>query len=104
MEWGTTSSWVAIGVTIGLAFYTWYANSRRATAEDVSSLQNRLTTLEAEVKSMPSMDAFHKLEIVVTRVEGHQRVFDAELKPIAAAVGRIEKFLIESVTPKSTRK
>lgn len=109
MDFGTMSSWVAIGVTLVLAIYTWYAHAQRTTKGDIADVQSQIdkqaisiTQLQTEMKSLPTKDAFHQLELAVTEVKGGMNVLEAEIRPIALAVRRIEQFLID--TPHAVKK
>jgi hypothetical protein len=104
MELGTISSWVAIGITVLLALYTWYANSQRATKSEVGDHGNRLTKLESAVESLPNKDTFHRLELDVTEIKGTNRVHEEKLNAIGATTQRIEKWLLDNSEPKTTRK
>jgi hypothetical protein len=98
--------WIALAAlvfAIGNSLYLYISTASRATKGEVSKHGERLTMLEARVDSLPSKDGFHRLELDVADVKGSQRVMEAELKPIASAVQRIEKFLLETAN-KSTRK
>ncbi len=98
--------WISLAAlifTVGNALYLYISTASRATKGDVTKHGERLTMLEAQVASLPSKDGFHRLELDVADVKGSQRVMEAELKPIAASVQRIEKFLLESVN-KSTKR
>lgn len=101
-----TREWIAAAAllfTVINALYLYISQASRATKGDVREHGDRLTMLEAKVDSLPSKDGFHRLELDVADVKGSQRVMEAELKPIASAVQRIEKFLLETAN-KSTRK
>ena len=98
--------WIALAAlvfTIGNSLYLYISNTSRARQADLNKHGDRLTKLEARVDALPSKDGFHRLELDVADVKGSQRVMEAELKPIAASVQRIEKFLLETAN-KSTRK
>ena len=103
MEPGTISSWVAIGTTILLAVYTWFATSQRATKTDITTHSARLAAVEAELKSMPTKDSFHQLELAVAEVKGTVRAQEKELNTISATTTRIEKWLLDSSTKRTAR-
>lgn len=97
MDVGTLSSWVALAVTVLVTIYTWYSNSQRADKEDIRRHEVRLTQIESKVGSLPDKDAFHKVEMAVTEMRGGMKVLEAEFKPTASSVKRIEDYLLNNI-------
>jgi hypothetical protein len=100
-EWIALASLIA---TLGIFIYTRNMLARADVSKQLADHDLKLTQIEGRLQNVPTLDAFHKLELMVTRVEGHQKVFEAELKPMGASIARIEKFLIDQAATKVTRK
>lgn len=109
MDIGTMAQWAGVAVTILLALYTWYAHAQRTTKGDIADVQSQIdkqaisiNQLQTEMRSLPTKDAFHQLELAVTEVKGGMKVLETEIRPIALSVRRIEQFLID--TPGTVKK
>lgn len=103
MNWGWVAAFVALGWNIINTIYTWHASAQSVTKDEVRKLMgetgilgNRLTKIESELNALPSAAQFHELDKKVTEVSGAIRTMEAEFKPTALSVKRIEDFLINS--------
>jgi hypothetical protein len=110
VNWGWVVASLAFGWSVINTIYTWYSASQSVTRKEIDELMaeknivgNRLTAIERDMKSLPSAENYHKLEIVVTEVRGAIRTMEAEMRPTAISVKRIEDYLINSQTPKARR-
>lgn len=92
--------WLIAGLALGWSVlntaYTWYNNTQSATKRDVDQHGKDISGLQSDIKSLPTKDAFHQLEISVTRLEGQSTAQGKELQAIAATTQRIEKWLLDS--------
>lgn len=95
---------VALAWAVISTVYIFLANTSRASKKDMAENQaavdgalkkhsERLTKLEAVIDGLPSKDSFHKLELDVSDVKGSMRVLEEGLKPLAAGMMRIERFI-----------
>ena len=94
---------LALGWSIINTITAWLARSQSVTKEEIDKLMhdtgqlgNRLTAIERDMRALPSFEQYHKLEIVVTEVRGAIKTMEAEMRPTAASVKRIEDFLLNS--------
>lgn len=101
VNWGWGIAGVALAWNIINTVYTWYATTQSVTRREIEKLMgdttvfgNRLTKIEADMRSMPSAAQFHELDKKVTEVSGAIRTMEAEMKPTAISVKRIEDFLL----------
>ena len=111
LNWGWVVAGLAFGWNILNTIYTWYSTGQSVTRKEIDKLMtdanfttNRLTAIERDLKALPSAENYHKLEIVVTEVRGAIRTMEAEMRPTALSVKRIEDYLINSQTVKGTRR
>jgi Protein of unknown function (DUF2730) len=84
--------YVAI-ISLALTVFTLFAAFFRASKDEVRKHGDRLTLIESQLSSLPSKDSFHKLELDVSEVKGSMRVLEEGLKPLAASMARIERFM-----------
>lgn len=108
-NWGWIFAGIAIAWNIINTVYTWYASAQAVTKQDVtklttetSAMGNRITKIESEMRAMPSAAQFHELDKKVTEVSGAIRTMEAEMRPTALSVKRIEDFLLNSNLAKQT--
>lgn len=101
INWGWVIATAAIVWNMINSIYTYYASGQSVTKNEIDKLisdtgihSNRLTAIERDMKALPSADQYHKLEIVVTEVRGAIRTMEAEMRPTAISVQRIESFLM----------
>lgn len=66
--------------------------------------ERRLTHIETIVDTMPDRETVHRLEMDLAEVKGGMRVLETEVKPIASAVQRIEKFLLDNAINRQASK
>lgn len=84
--------YVAIA-SLALTAFALLAAFFRASKDEVRKHADRLTKIEAALEALPSKDGFHKLELDVSEVKGSMRVLEEGLKPLAAGMARIERFM-----------
>lgn len=111
VNWGWVIAGIAFVWSVINTVYTWYSATQSVTRKEIDELMadrnivgNRLTAIERDMKALPSSENYHKLEIVVTEVRGAIRTMEAEMKPTALSVKRIEDYLINSQTVKGARR
>ncbi len=116
-EWGTVGQWISPMVAIGISI--WAALSRRGEkaldelkkllneaiealrAEDarlfnrLDSVESRCSSIEAELRHLPSKDAMHNLEKSLLKMEGKIDVISAKVEPIKAISDRIQENMLE---------
>ena len=108
LNWGWIVGGGALVWNVVATLYAWYSASQSVTKKEIDALMaahaetaNRVTAIERDLRAMPSADNFHQLEIAVTEMRGGMKVLEAEFKPTALSVRRIEEFLLN--TRKVTR-
>lgn len=107
--WGVAG--LALAWSIINTVYTWYAAQQSVTKKEIDALSEktgqlgtRLTKIEAELSAMPSAEQFHEIDKKVSEVAGNIRTMEAEMRPVASSVRRIEDFLLNSNMGALTRK
>lgn len=72
------------------------ASRRTATQRDHTALEQRVISLEQMMKSVPTAENFHALDLAVTEIRGSMNTLAAEFKPTAKSVSRIEEWLLSA--------
>ncbi len=77
---------------------------KKASAEMQHDLERRVTAIETvqattqrDFAHLPDKDAMHRIEMELQKLTGSMGVFEAQLKPVAASVSRIQDLLDEKV-------
>ena len=60
--------------------------------------ERRLTRLEDQVTDLPNNATFHRLELSLTRMEGHIDRLDERLKPVAAIPDRMQELMLHEAS------
>jgi len=116
-EWGTAAQWFSPMVAIAISI--WAALSRRGEkafdelkqtvteaiealrGEDarifnrLDAVESRCSSIEAELRHLPSKDAMHNLEKSLLKMEGKIDVISAKVEPIKAISDRIQENMME---------
>lgn len=117
IEWGTVGQWISPVVAIGISI--WAAFSRRGEKafdelkktlnEAIEGLrgddgrifnrldvvESRCSSIETELRHLPSKDAMHNLEKALLKMEGKIDVISAKVEPIKAISERIQENMLE---------
>lgn len=67
----------------------------------VEVLERQLQRHEDKLAQMPDITMMHRLELSLTRMEGHIDRLDERLKPVAAIAERMQELMIEDARGKS---
>lgn len=81
-------------VTSAIGFYAWLIGRQSASAKELLELRTRLTTLEAEIKQVPSQTQLHELVAQITRVSGSVEAVAARMEPMGRSLDRVESYLL----------
>jgi hypothetical protein len=63
-------------------------------AEKVDRVEDRMTTVEGEIKHLPDKDTAHDIQMEVAKLSG---IIAEQLKPVTAMAERIQQAMIEQV-------
>ena len=109
MNIGPLIVWVVALTSIlsfGTALWTIFSGPARKAAVAQAELEKRLDIVERlqqrladRVEGMPDQETMHRLEISMTRMEGHIEKLDERLKPVTAIAERMQDILIEQGRP-----
>ena len=66
-------------------------------AEKLDRVEDRMTTIEGEIKHLPDKDTAHSIELRVSDLSGQVGALAEQLKPVTAMASRIQEALIEQV-------
>ncbi len=126
MEPGNIANWGSLCVSLfTLAFYVWTYRSKAAAdrvaalekalvdkastgrmgaLEDrVDKVEDRTTTIEGDIRHMPSASQAQRLEIALSEVRGDLAVLNERLGPIGAISERLQEFLLEEARSRRAR-
>jgi hypothetical protein len=66
-------------------------------AEKVDRVEDRMTTVEGEIKHLPDKDTAHDIQMEVAKLSGQVGIIAEQLKPVTAMAERIQQAMIEQV-------
>ncbi len=98
--WSNLVAFVTLAVSFGTAVYAWIS-SRRTNVEErfkqgsdrMDRHENRLIALEQSIKSMPSREDVHKIELSMERMNGTMARMEAVLEGNQQIMGRLENIV-----------
>lgn len=114
MDIGSIPNWISIIIAAAALIYTILSGRSRAAATDlerqrsesigrheqlaskVERLDDRLATVEGEMRHLPDKDTAHRMEMAIARLEGRLETMDERLKPVAAMASRMQDHLMET--------
>jgi hypothetical protein len=109
MEYSTLVALAFGAISAANIVVSWLVASRKPTKDELrkhgdrlAELDKRLGEVDQRLSILPSQDSFHQLELAVTEMKGGMKVLEAETRPIAEAVKRIENFLLSP--PQSSKR
>lgn len=94
----------ALTTLLNFGFVLWglFSSPARKSVEAHGELKQRVEAVERdmlrlkdELTHMPDTESIHRLEIAMTRVEGHLSTFEAKLAPVAAIAERMQELMLE---------
>lgn len=77
-----------------VAVHSWLVSRQSASNSEMLELRTRITTLEAQIKQVPSQAQLHELVVQVARIGGAIEAVNARIEPIAHSVVRMESYLL----------
>lgn len=80
----------------GLGIYSWFIGRQAASAAELLELRTRITTLEAEMKQVPSQQQLHELGTSLARLAGSVEAVSQRMDPMARGLERVESFLLNN--------
>lgn len=81
-------------VMAALGIYAWFIGRQAASAAELLELRTRITTLEAQMKQVPSQQQLHELATNLARLAGSVEAVDARITPMTRSLERVENFLL----------
>ena len=93
---------VALLISIGASFYAWLTAGSRANGAEIKELAGRVTvleqrvgTVENDVRHLPDRDHAQRMEVTLTELRGQLAVLSERLQPVSAIADRLQEFLLE---------
>lgn len=91
----------AKGAELGVALADKASAGRMGALEDrVDKVEDRTTSIEGELRHLPSRDQTHSMEISLQKMEGQLAVLTEKIGPIAATNQRLQEYLLEEARSK----
>lgn len=86
----------AVGGLLGIAamLFSWLTARSRANASELDDISKRVTSVENEIKHIPSKDVVHQLELSISKIEGDIHAMSEAFKAVERTAVRIESFLL----------
>ncbi len=92
-DWGTL-------ILSGIAIVGWVFHSVTARSKDnshvIEAMQDRLLSIENELKHIPSKDEVHKMQLSAAETQGIIKVIDERTQALGRTVKRIEAYLLKA--------
>ncbi|WP_312566194.1 DUF2730 family protein [Comamonas sp.] len=83
--------WLVMGA---LGIYSWFIGRQAASAAELLELRTRITTLEVQMKQVPSQQQLHDIATNVARLAGAVDAVNERITPMTRSVERVENFLL----------
>lgn len=64
----------------------------------VERLEDKVASIEGEIKHLPDKDTAHRMEMAIARLEGKFETMDERLKPVAAMATRMQDYFVEKAS------
>ncbi len=87
-----TMQWVVIGV---IGIYSWLVGRQTASAKEMLELRTRVTTLEAEMRAVPSHSKLNELMGRLERLDARMEGVVDSMQPISRSLDRINDYLLQ---------
>ncbi|HIE4801231.1 TPA: DUF2730 family protein [Serratia marcescens] len=84
--------WAVVTV---LAFYTWLIGRQSASQKELLELRTRLTTLEAQVKQVPTQSQITELISKLSRAEAQMHGMQEQMAATYRRTENIESYLLQ---------
>lgn len=81
-------------VTAALGIYAWFIGRQGASAAELLELRVRVTTLETQMKQVPSQQELHQLATNLARLAGSVEAVNERITPMTRSLERVESFLL----------
>jgi predicted nucleic acid-binding Zn-ribbon protein len=79
-----------------VGFYAWLSNRQAATAEDVTKLATRVTTVEEQMRHLPDQAMVNELAGDMKAVKSELTAIKESIVPLARSMDRINDYLLNS--------
>lgn len=122
-DWGSIATWASVALSAAALIYTIIANRRKDSdaklaaleikLEDkaskavvdglvvkVDKVEDRVTTIDGELKHLPDKDVTHRLELALAGMRTEVRELAATVKPIGSTMSRLQDVLLERIAEK----
>ncbi|CAM5457734.1 hypothetical protein TMEC54S_03493 [Thauera mechernichensis] len=87
-----TMQWIVIGV---IGIYSWLIGRQAASAKELLELRTRITTLEAEMRAVPSHNQLNELMGRLERLDAKLEGVTDSMQPLARSLDRINDYLLQ---------
>ena len=77
-----------------LGIYSWFIGRQSASAAELLELRTRITTLEVEMKQVPSQQQLHELAVGLASLKGSVEAVGQRIAPLARVMDRVETHLL----------
>lgn len=87
---------LSLVMTLGFSVYAWLVGRASARAGEVAALASRVTTLEERVRHLPDLDRLIEMHGDMQAVKAELSALRDSIRPIAAALDRINEYLLRA--------
>lgn len=82
-------------VVTAIGIYAWVIGRQSASSREMLELRTRLTTLEAQMRQVPSVDQLHEVAAKLARIDARMDGIAESVQPIARSLDRINDYLLK---------
>ena len=100
---GNGLSVASTAIAVGSAIYVWLTARSKANAAQIEEmtrenhdLKTRMAQIETELKYVPTMDSFHRLEVAIAEVNGSIQIVAENSKTMGRTVNRINEYMMSN--------
>ena len=80
-----------------LGIYSWFIGRQSASAAELLELRTRITTLEVEMKQVPSQQQLHELALNVSDLKGSVEAVGQRIDPLVRVMERVDTHLLNKI-------
>ncbi|OKP69616.1 hypothetical protein BTE77_27895 [Ensifer adhaerens] len=88
-------SFTALAISIGTSITTFFTSGAKSNAAKLAEHDQRLSTLENDMKHMPDKESVHKLQLDLAEMNGHLAVLAKSTEATERTTRRMEEYLLK---------
>ncbi len=88
-------SFAALMISIGTSITTFFTSGAKSNATKLSDHEHRISTLENDVRHLPSKESVHQLQIDLTEMKGQIGIMAKSSEVTERTTRRVEEFLMQ---------